>query len=467
MNAYILLPQKNVQINDVPPRLMWNNDQNEWSSPASGYCGETSILSAGLQLGQYVPMYLVRQLLADYFSSTAVLANGKYFWSGAPLQPTTYLKQMWSSYFGIGWNENDSNGTGPGAAYKAYAKKGKLPLHDWFVNNGQYYCQVVPQIGPAGSDPDSYDPINHVLNSLNLTHEHYQVHLHDQDTKNLFIPWIKKNVLKGYPVIIGLQDFFGGSNDTDFDHIVTVFGWGSNRPLNQLKYFPDDEIVFSDHGLAVCGQQPHGGSIPYYFRYTMEVQRKLKTTGGWLIDGGCQDPDNPAFDFIQNLGSNRTIPFKNSKGKVVNKVCNTYQLAQSLPYKKNPKCASNGNAGFAITGLQSGLLPTGVTVRIDTDRYYQVPVITVAEATSGTQPTCKQVMNHQLTITGLNQKKKYTVWQFTAKTTSDIIAITSAPPSQYGKLGVICKQLSGATNFETSISVPADKALFIRVVETK
>jgi hypothetical protein len=466
MNAYILLPQKNVQINDVPPRLMWNNDQSEWSSPASGYCGETSILSAGLQLGQYVPMYLVRQLLADYFSNTEQLPNGKYFWKGNPLQPTNYMKQMWSTYFGIGWNENDPNGTGPGAAYKADKKKGKLSLYKWFLNHGQYYCQVVPQIGPVVSDPDGYDPINHVLNSLALKYEHYQVHLHEQDTRNKFVPWMKKHVMKGHPVVIGLQDFFGGSGDPDFDHIVTVFGWGSNKPLNQQKYFPDDEIVFSDHGLGVCGQQPHGGSIPYYFRYTMEVQKNIKTTGGWLMDGGCQDPDNPAFNFIQDLGSNRTIPYKKPNGKVVQKVCNTYQLAESLPYKTTQKTNSVGNAGFAIQGLKKGLTPAGVTVRIDTN-YYQVPVITVAEATGGKQPPCEQVMNHCLTISGLNPKKKYDVWKFVAKNTSEIRAITSATVSQYPALGSICKKLSRFTNCDAAFAMKADEALFIRVVETK
>jgi hypothetical protein len=443
MNAYLFLTQKNVRINDIPPRLMWNIDDNNWSSSASGYCGETSILSAGLLYGQYIPMYMVRQVLADYFNT---------LWGDSPTTPSAALQQMWSSYFGAGWNDSGS----PGGDFPG----DKDGFQKWFEKNGQYYCQVLPQIwdNSKGGDNSSFVPINAVLKNLHLAYEHFEGK--DQDTKKNFIPWMKQHVVNGRPVVLGVQDFLAGSNDTDFDHIVIVIGWGSNNDFSNPEYFADDEIVFSDHGLVVCGQQPHGGAIPYYFRFIMETQDSIAATGGWLPDGGCPDPENPAWNFIMDLGQYRNLNEQDvpcSDGKYT---CNAYQLAQSPSAR-----GSNGNAAFAITGL-SDTLPQGVTVRIDTDRYFVVPCITTHQAKAGVQPVCTQTMNHKITISGLNTGTNYNVWLFTAKNTGELSQIPDSGFNAYGKkTGAVCYTISGQSSAAYNYTLPADVALLVRCVE--
>lgn len=445
MNTYLFLTQSNIRINDIPPRLMWNIDDTNWSSSASGYCGETSILSAGLLYGQYIPMYMVRQVLADYFY---------VLWGDSPTTPSPALVNMWSSYFGVDWKESGS----PGGDFHG----DKDGFRSWFKKNGQYYCQVLPQIwdNTKGADNSAFTPISTVLKNLHLAYDHFEGK--EQDTKKNFIPWMKQHVLNGHPVVLGVQDFLDGSNDTDFDHIVVVIGWGSNNDFSNTQYFADDEIVLSDHGLMVCGIQPHGGAIPYYFHFIMETENDITRTGGWLPDGGCPDPDNPAWNFIMDLGEYRYLdaddkPCSKSKGKYT---CNTYQLAQSPSTQ-----GSNGNAGFAVTGL-SDALPQGVNVRVDTDRYYVVPCITTTQAKTGVQPACAQTMNHKITVSGLNTGTSYNVWLFTAKDTTELSQIPDSGFNAYGKKsGAVCHTVTGQSSAEYTYALAADVALIVRCVE--
>lgn len=429
MNAYMLLPQKNVQMNAIPPRLMWNIVDNAWQSSASGYCGETSLLCAGLLYGQYVPQYIVRQLLADYFLQ---------LW-GEAAEPSGDLTTMWNLFFGSTWGSSGA----PGGDYPNIDKQlfGKL---------GQYYCQVLPQIWDAssGANNDGFQPLEALLRQLHLSHVQFKPANAQYKTHDTFIPWVKQNVCDGYPAIIGVQDFLAGSNDTDYDHIVLVLGWASNHDLADNSYFADDEIVFSDHGLVVCGRQPFGGSIPYYFRYTMQTETSISATGGWLPDGGCPDPGNPAWNFIMDLGSSREIN---------GQVCNTYQLAQHPGQ-------SSGNAGFAVTGLSDDL-PANVKVRIDTDCYYVVPCITTAQAKTGTQPATQQTMTHTISISGLDVTQTYNAWLFVAENAEQLLNVPSQGFNQFGKqTQAECRTISGTDSCTFTYPLAADKALLVRCV---
>lgn len=51
----IPLHQKSLHINQIPPRYQWENN--------SGYCGEVSLVSAGLYYGQYLSQYDVRAII--------------------------------------------------------------------------------------------------------------------------------------------------------------------------------------------------------------------------------------------------------------------------------------------------------------------------------------------------------------------------------------------------------------------
>jgi len=342
---YMPLSTPNVRQNNIPPRLMWNINDKIWTASSSGYCGETSLQCAGLLYGQYVPQYDIRMLVADYY---AQLGN--------------QFSDTYESIYGSG----STVVTVPGA------KGDTVQLTtDNIRKHGQYCCQFL-----LGA-PDEGTGMEHVLNKLFLEFDTYAC---NANTQNDFMPWLKQRMLAGQPVITGVQDRDG--DDPEYDHIVIVTGWGSDQPLNDFKYYPEDEILFSDHGLIV-----NGGSIPYFFHFVMETG-----ADGTRPDGGC--PGRTVWNFIMDLGTARTIGIN---------PCNSYQLAQMPSSEEKSAC----NYGLAIRGVKgSNLLP----VRIDPDFNYEFPCITTQQAWVGARPTTTQIMTHTITISGMTIGVTYNIW---------------------------------------------------------
>lgn len=169
--------------NNIPPRLQWMEN--------FGYCGEVSVIIAGLYYGQYISQYTARAI-------------------ASPNIPQNFSK----SQLMLGVNALSA------------ATKMHLNATAW--------------------DTD------------------------DEQNTPQFLSWVKQNVLEGYPVIIGVFTneflFYGKTNpsagDSEFDHIVPVYGIGSNHSLKDYSYYSDDVIYFSDNGLWGSATHP-----PYLFNY--------------------------------------------------------------------------------------------------------------------------------------------------------------------------------------------------------
>jgi hypothetical protein len=163
-----LLPLYASQYNDLPPRLQWDNN--------AGYCGEVSLISAGLYYGQYASQYDVRAI----------------------------------------------------AIQNKPQNKGQLLL---------------------GTN-DLYTAEQMHLNAIEWNT------VAEQNT-NDFLAWVKQQVVLKHPVAIGIYTneyrFYGNTNpnagDSEYDHIVPVYGCASNHPLTDPSYYPDDTLFFSDNGL--------------------------------------------------------------------------------------------------------------------------------------------------------------------------------------------------------------------------
>ena len=181
-------------INAIPARTQWNEN--------SGYCGETSMLSAGLYYGQYVSQYTARSL------GDAVL--------NPPLDQITG-ELLIGTYGHYGPNHPNNSITGAATAMHL---------------NYQEYNQKFNRSG--NSKRPSAD----------------------------FFAWIKQNVVAKYPVIIGVYEnssVFGQSPpDPEYDHIVPVFGISSTT-LTSGVYSDSDVIYLHDNGLFTgSGYSPAG-----------------------------------------------------------------------------------------------------------------------------------------------------------------------------------------------------------------
>jgi hypothetical protein len=164
-----------VERNDIPPRLQWEAN--------SGYCGEVSLISAGLYYGQYMSQYEAR-----------ICAIGK--------TPQSQGEML------LGVND-----------MRAAA---------------QMHLRGVEWRTPGSPDQ--------------------------------FLGWVKRMVVRGHPVAIGVYDnssIVGGPSDPQYDHIVPVIGFRSVR-LHNPRVFPNDRIIFSDNGLFGTP-----ADTPYIFSYAV------------------------------------------------------------------------------------------------------------------------------------------------------------------------------------------------------
>jgi hypothetical protein len=200
--------------NDIPPRLQWNEN--------FGYCGEVSMISAGLYYGQYLSQYTARAIASQ--NTPQYLAKSQLM---------------------LGVNDQYA------------AEKMHLKAIAWDTSA-------------------------------------------EKNTRQ-FLTWIKQNVLKGYPVIIGIYTneylFYNKKNpkagDPDFDHIVPVFGIGSHHSLNRTDYYDDDVIYFSDNGLWGNSSYP-----PYIFSYPFALFQANRSQA---------NAKNGSIYSLSNSGSNYGI----------------------------------------------------------------------------------------------------------------------------------------------------------------
>lgn len=146
---------------------------------------------------------------------------------------------------------------------------------------GQYLSQYTVRAIASPNIPQSKRKSQLMLGN-NDQYAAAQLHLNSvewdsvgEQSTSQFLSWVKEQVLKGYPVVIGIYTneylFYGNQDpdagDAEFDHIVPVIGIATNHALNDFSYYPDDIIYFSDNGLW-SGSDPK--NPPYIFNYSFD-----------------------------------------------------------------------------------------------------------------------------------------------------------------------------------------------------
>jgi hypothetical protein len=177
--------------NHIPPRYQWNHNY--------GYCGEVSMISAGLYYGQYLSQYDARAA-----ASNAPQNEGR---SQLLLGVNAMRAASHMHLAGIKWDDRSRN------------------------------------------------------------------------EADRFLVWVKEHVALGQPVAIGIYmnqfRFYHKHNpragSPQYDHIVPVVGIGSGHFGEKGRYFPSDEITFSDNGE--WGSLHHAR---YFFTYRFEDFTKTR-----------------------------------------------------------------------------------------------------------------------------------------------------------------------------------------------
>lgn len=150
------------------------------------------------------------------------------------------------------------------------------------ISAGLYYGQYASQytVRSLASTLPQSNPKSQLLLGNNDQRAATSMHLKfsewntvSENNTDQFLAWVKQNVVKGYPVLIGIYTneylFYGNTDpnagDSDYDHIVPVYGIASNHALNDPNYYGDDVLYFSDNGLWGSATNP-----PYDFSYSFD-----------------------------------------------------------------------------------------------------------------------------------------------------------------------------------------------------
>ncbi|MFY9644111.1 MAG: hypothetical protein WAK29_02980 [Terriglobales bacterium] len=231
----------------IQPFYQWENNY--------GYCGEVSLMEAGLANGEWLSQYDTRLVCGTGLGQ-----------SGAPVTTDAFCAA----------NRNVANynaqvlyeipDTGVAGTAEAW---GSMPLcaANMRLNSTYYPYQGVAKSQPpalcAGPKASSDCP-------------GYQS----------YMSWVKQQVILGNTVSLGVLIKDVVSSGDQYDHEVTVIKIGTNHSPTDPTYYPDDVLYFEDHGVywynGKVGQDdtapeppPGSGSnttecTPYMFGYTFQ-----------------------------------------------------------------------------------------------------------------------------------------------------------------------------------------------------
>ena len=209
----------------------------QWGSN-TGYCGEVSLMQAGMANGQWMSQLNARLVCGGQ-------ANGIDGPLGAPLLQS-----------------------GPNQA------------------DGETYCKKYPSSGGDANTQlllENEAPENAAtcLTNARLAYKTYDY----TSGQNVgvagyqnYMSWVKAEMIAGHQVTIGVLD-----DDTEpvYDHIVTVLAIGTNHEPGDSSYYGDDVIFIDDHGVDTITNGPDEpaippgagntqGCTPYVFGYTFD-----------------------------------------------------------------------------------------------------------------------------------------------------------------------------------------------------
>lgn len=212
----------------VTPYYQWNNNL--------GYCGEVSLIQAGMNQGQWMSQYQARLLCGSGLSQSGPEGGCARHKSRPNFNAQLLLEPR-----------------GKGTSGRRAFSSAQVCL-----SNARLVSTAYPSLS-------GYKRPNVGLSGF-------------QD----YMTWIKAEVIAGHQVTMGV--LMADGDDPQYDHIVTVTGIGTNHSVSDASYYGDDVLLFDDHGLySLQGNQagtnpaiPLGagedamGCTPYVFGYTFD-----------------------------------------------------------------------------------------------------------------------------------------------------------------------------------------------------
>ena len=188
----------------LKPFYQWENND--------GYCGEVSMMEAGLNNGQWMSQFNARLICGTGLSQS-----------------------------------------GP---------DGACVRHSGQVDDDAELLLQDPGTGVTG--PNTYADAASCLANSRLSASTYDYSAQPSGIAGYkdYMSWVKEEIITGNQVTIGVLE--NGGSDEQYDHIVAAIKIGTNHSPTDSTYYPDDVLYFDDHGLyTFLGNNPgHNPAIP-------------------------------------------------------------------------------------------------------------------------------------------------------------------------------------------------------------
>lgn len=206
----------------LQPFYQWENNY--------GYCGEVSMMEAGLNNGQWMSQFNARLICGTGLSQS-----------------------------------------GP---------KGACAAHH---GNPDYNAQLlIEDPGTGVSGPNAYADAAQCLSNSRLSASTYNYSAQSSGMAGYeeYMSWLKQEAIAGHLVTVAI--LLKGGSSTQYDHEVAVIKIGTNHSPTDATYYPDDVLYFDDHGVFTLSGAtftsnpaiPPGagsdstGCTPYVFGYS-------------------------------------------------------------------------------------------------------------------------------------------------------------------------------------------------------
>jgi hypothetical protein len=394
----------------IQPFYQWENN--------FGYCGEVSMIEAGLANGQWMSQYDARLVCGAGLGQ-----------AGPPI--TT---NAWCSQYGIA-NYNaetllEEPNTGVSGTIQSWGVMSQCAAN-MRLNSTFYPYQGVAAQQPAnlcaGKNASSACP-------------GYQA----------YMSWIKQQVILGYTVNIGVLIQNVATAGDQYDHEVPVVKIGTNHSPTDPTYYPDDVLYIEDHGVywfngtkatdnTAPEPPPGSGSnttqcTPYIFGYTFSEMgatgsQASKSTNKYSIVLPANTTIQTWTGFNGNTnktGGNASGPITgpNNYGVAVSGVMDTYNETVPVVLTASPQPGSIVGPTYT-SGAQN---PQDPLAGYD----YEYPFIgtTIQETGCTNNPPSSWMTNFvlQATVNGLTPGVTYNLYeyQFGSPTSTDTMGTGSA-----------------------------------------
>jgi len=398
----------------------------QWESN-NGYCGEVSLMSAALNNGQWLSQYNTRMVCGEFFGP-------------------------------------ETNGYGA-----SLLQAGNPPSR-----NGNYNAQVLLQ--SPGKLSGSYDfgyaarcAANSRLQLVSYpTSTGFQTANSGMAGYQDFMKWIKSQVIAGNQVTLGV--LFNGSNDPQYDHIVSVIKIGTNHSATDPGYYADDVLYFDDHGLYTLTRDASGtwasannpstplgagadttGCTPYVYGYSFGSLAKSRSGANATGAGGYSIVIPNSSTYVATVAGNT-----GSKGNGSVSVPGPHNFGFAV---SGPSDAQGSTLPVTLNIVQTQTLTNGSWRVNPVDNNstpaagynYENPYIGGAVGTcdtgctSNTQPPA-MLMSLQATVRGLTSGVQYNLYEY------DFPTLTGANTGTAAALNVPTNNFNANSSMATAVT---------------